>query len=111
MTGTGPRTESATGGQSELRFLNWIAIVALIDVALLIPLIWASRWVADNHDVVSVLGPIHGFLFLGLIGMVAWGSLQKWWGWWFPAIVVITLGPIGSLVGDWIVRRNLRAAG
>lgn len=111
MTGTGPRTNSATGGQSELRFLNWIAIVALVDVALLIPLVWASRWFADNHDVVSVLGPIHGFLFLGLIGMVAWGSLQKWWGWWFPAIVVITLGPIGSLVGDWIVRRNLRAAG
>ena len=110
MTGTGPRTESATGGQSELRFLNWIAIVALVDVALLIPLIWASRWVADNHDVVAVLGPIHGFLFIGLIGMVAWGSLQKWWGWWFPAIVVITLGPIGSLIGDWIVRRNLGAA-
>ena len=99
------------GGRTELRFLNWIAIVALVDVALLIPLIWASRWVADNHDVVAVLGPIHGFLFIGLIGMVAWGSLQKWWGWWFPAIVVVTLGPIGSLVGDWIVRRNLKGTG
>jgi len=96
-------------GGSELRFLNWIAIVALIDVVLLIPLVWASRWVADNHEVVSVLGPIHGFLFMALVGMVAWGSLQKWWGWWFPLIVVLTLGPIGSLLGDWIVRRNLTA--
>lgn len=92
----------------ELKFLNWIAIVAIVDVILLIPLVWASRWVADNHDVVSVLGPIHGFLFIGLIAMVAWGSIQKWWGWWFPVIVVITLGPIGSLVGDWIIRRQLR---
>ena len=66
---------------------------------------------SGNHDVVALLGPIHGFLFIGLIGMVAWGSIQKWWGWWFPAIVVITLGPIGSLIGDWIVRRELRQAG
>ena len=97
--------------RDELRFLNWIALVAVVDVVLLIPLVWASRWVADNHDLVSVLGPIHGFLFMALVGMVAWGSLRKWWGWWFPAIVVITLGPIGSLLGDWIVRRNLRATG
>ena len=111
MTGEdGPRREEGGSG-TELRFLNWIAIVALVDVVLLIPLVWASRWVADNHDIVSVLGPSHGFLFMSLVGMVAWGSLQKWWGWWFPAIVVITLGPIGSLLGDWIVRRNLKAAG
>ena len=58
-----------------------------------------------------MLGPIHGFLFIGLIAMVAWGSIQKWWGWWFPVIVVLTLGPIGSLIGDWIVRRKLKATG
>ena len=110
MSGKDTVSAPGAGDRTELRFLNWIAIVAVIDVVLLIPLIWASRWVADNHDLVSVLGPIHGFLFMGLIGMVAWGSFQKWWGWWFPAIVVVTLGPIGSLVGDWIVRRKLRAA-
>ena len=111
MTGEDSGRRGKAGSETELRFLNWIAIVALVDVVLLIPLVWASRWFADNHDVVSVLGPIHGFLFMALVGMVAWGSLQKWWGWWFPAIVVITLGPIGSLLGDWIVRRNLKAAG
>ena len=111
MTDQGGQPREEGNGRTELRFLNWIAIVALVDVVLLIPLVWASRWFADNHDVVSVLGPIHGFLFMALVGMVAWGSFQKWWGWWFPAIVVITLGPIGSLLGDWIVRRNLKAAG
>ena len=111
MTGEDSGRQGKAGSKTELRFLNWIAIVALVDVVLLIPLVWASRWFADNHDVVSVLGPIHGFLFMALVGMVAWGSLQKWWGWWFPVIVVITLGPIGSLLGDWIVRRNLKAAG
>jgi hypothetical protein len=111
MSGEDLTAGPGTAGGTELRFLNWIAIVALVDVVLLIPLVWASRWVADNHDIVSVLGPIHGFLFMALVGMVAWGSLKKWWGWWFPLIVVITLGPIGSLVGDWIVRRNLRTTG
>lgn len=98
----------APGGVRELRFLNIIAIVAVIDVLLLIPLIWASRFVADKHEVVSILGPLHGCLFVVLIGLCAYGSLQKWWGWWFPAITIITLGPLGSLIGDFIVRRQLR---
>ncbi|MBK5110059.1 MAG: hypothetical protein JJE10_01685 [Thermoleophilia bacterium] len=96
------------GSPREMRFLNIIAVVAVIDVLLLIPLIWASRWVADRHDLVAVLGPVHGFLFLVLIGLCAYGSLQKWWGWWFPILVVVTLGPLGSLIGDWIVRRQLK---
>ena len=38
MTGEdGPRREEGDSG-TELRFLNWIAIVALVDVVLLIPL-------------------------------------------------------------------------
>ena len=90
------------------RFLNIIAWVAIVDVLLLIPLIWASRWIADRHEIVSVLGPVHGTLFLVLIGLCAYGSLEKWWGWWFPAIVVLTLGPPGSLVGDWIIRRQMK---
>lgn len=97
------------GSPREMRFLNIIAWVAVIDVLLLIPLIWASRWIADRHDLVAVLGPTHGFLFMVLIGLCAYGSLQKWWGWWFPILVVVTLGPLGSLIGDWIVRRQLKA--
>lgn len=92
----------------EIKFLNIIAIVAVIDVLLLIPLVWASRFVADRHDIVAVLGPIHGFLFIILIGLCAYGSLQKWWGWWFPVLVVVTLGPLGSLIGDWLIRKNMK---
>jgi CHASE2 domain-containing sensor protein len=91
-----------------MRFLNIIAVVAIVDFLLLIPLVWASRWVADRHEIVAVLGPVHGFLFLILIGLCAYGSLQKWWGWWFPLITVLTGGPIGSLVGDWIIRRQMK---
>jgi integral membrane protein len=92
-----------------MRFLNIIAWVAVVDVLLLFPLIWASRWVAHNEEVVAILGPVHGFLFIALIGLCAYGSIQRWWGWWFPVLVVVTLGPIGSLVGDWIIRRQIKA--
>lgn len=94
----------------EIRFLNWIAIVAVVDVLLLIPLVWSSRWISDNEGVVEILGPVHGFLFIVLIGLCAWGAMQKWWGWWFPLITVITLGPPGSLIGDFVIRRRLKAA-
>lgn len=98
----------APGGARELRFLNIIAVVAVIDFLLLIPLVWASRWVADRHELVSVLGPIHGFFFVVLIGLCVYGAVEKWWGWWFPVITVLTGGPIGSLIGDFILRRQLR---
>ncbi len=99
----------APGGSREIRFLNIIAGVAILDFLLLIPLVWASRFVADKHEIVSVLGPIHGFFFIVLIGLCAYGSMQRWWGWWFPVITVITGGAIGSLIGDVIVRRQLKA--
>ena len=100
--------EPAADNSREIRFLNIIAIVAIIDVLLLIPLVWASRFVADRHDIVAVLGPIHGFFFVALIGLCVYGCVEKWWGWWFPLVVVITGGPIGSLIGDWIIRDRLK---
>jgi hypothetical protein len=107
----GPSTAGGPDRQRKKRFLNIIAWVAVIDVLLLIPLIWASRWVAERDDIVGILGPTHGFLFIVLIGLCAYGSIQKWWGWWFPVLVVVTLGPLGSLIGDWIVRREMKSEG
>lgn len=100
--------ETVADNSREIRFLNIIAVVAIIDVVLLIPLVWASRFVADRHDIVSVLGPIHGLFFVALVGLCVYGCVEKWWGWWFPLVVVITGGPIGSLIGDWIIRNRLK---
>ncbi len=90
------------------RRLNAIAIVAIADAVLLAVLLWAS--LSDHEGAVHVLGPIHGFGFLALLYMCVRGAGERQWGWWFPAIVVVTLGPPGSLIGDWIVRRRLAAA-
>lgn len=91
------------------RWLNALAWVALLDFILLVPLVYSASFFADHHDVVRILGPIHGFGFLVMLGICFRGVGERWWGWWFPAIIVITLGPIGSLLGDWLVRRRLAA--
>ena len=108
MSTTEDLASEAPGGAREIRFLNIIAAVAILDFLLLIPLVWASRWFAHKEELVSILGPIHGFFFVVLVGLCAYGCLQKWWGWWFPIITVLTGGAIGSLIGDVIVRRQLK---
>jgi hypothetical protein len=89
------------------RWLNILAWVAVLDFILLIPLLYSASFFADHHGVVQVLGPIHGFGFLVMLAICIRGVGERWWGWWFPAIIVITLGPLGSLIGDWLVRKRI----
>jgi hypothetical protein len=91
-----------------MRQLNLIAVIAIVDAVLLGFLLWAS--LSDRDDLVHVLGPIHGVGFIALVYLCARGTLEQRWGWWFPAIVVLTGGPPGSLIGDVIVRRQLARA-
>jgi len=88
--------------------LDRIRIVAVLDALLLAPLVFAA--LTDRDEWVSVLGPIHGIGFLILLVLVVRGVVERFWGWWFPAIVVVTLGPPGSLIGDLRIRRELDAA-
>ena len=85
--------------------LDLIRIVAIVDGTLLLVLIAAA--VTDSESVVSVLGPIHGIGYLILLFLCIRGAAEELWGWWFPALVVVTLGPPGSLIGDIRIRRTL----
>jgi len=88
-----------------LRQLNVIRAVAIADFALLVPLVIAS--VNDWERAIDFLGPAHGFGFLFLLFLCVRGVGQDRWGWWFPGIVAITLGPIGSLYGEHRIRGQL----
>jgi hypothetical protein len=83
-----------------------VRIVAILDAFLLVPLVYGFITGAEVHK--EILGPIHGFGFLLLVYLVGMGAVQKLWDWWFPAIVVVTLGPPGSLIGDVIISRRIR---
>ena len=87
------------------RRLNVIRAVAIADALLLVPLVIAA--LNNAESVIDWLGPIHGVGFLALLFLCARGAGEGLWGWWFPAIVVVTLGPPGSLIGDVRIRRRL----
>ena len=86
--------------------LNVVRSVAIADALLLVILVTAA--LVDARGLVSILGPVHGFGFLGLLFLVVRGAGERLWGWWFPALVLVTLGPPGSLIGDARIRRSLR---
>ena len=91
--------------QRTRKLLRWVAIAAALDFALLVPLVYAS--LSHDESLVSVLGPIHGIGFLIQVFLTVRGAGERLWGWWFPAIVVLTLGPPGALFGHLKVSRDL----
>ena len=97
--------------EDALRRINIIRIVAIADFILLIPLLMNLVGVIHSDAMVSAIGPIHGVGFLALLYLCVRGAGEKLWGWWFPVAVVVTLGPIGSLWGEWRIRKQLAAAG
>jgi ABC-type Fe3+ transport system permease subunit len=90
-----------------LQQVRLIRLVAILDFILLVPLVIAA--LSHAEGVVNILGPVHGVGFLFLLFLCVRGVGQDRWGWWFPAIVVVTLGPPGALIGERRIRRGLEA--
>ena len=88
--------------------LDRIRALAIADAVLLVVLVGAA---ITDSSAVHILGPIHGLGFLGLLYLCGRGAGEERWGWWFPALVLVTAGPPGSLIGDVRIRRELAAAG
>ena len=99
-------TTSAPTAPGAKQLLNRVLAVGIADALLLVVLVYFA-WIHRSDTAVHILGPIHGLGFLALLALTGNGALQKWWGWWFPALVVVTGGPIGSIVGDVILRRRV----
>lgn len=89
------------------RLLNAVLIVGVLDALLLVVLLYFA-FVDRSDAAVSVLGPIHGIGYLLLLGLTGRGAVDDQWGWWFPGLVLITGGPIGSFVGEIVLRPKLR---
>ena len=89
------------------RLLNVILVVGVLDAVLLLVLLYFA-FVNRNEEMISLLGPIHGLGFLALLGLTAKGAMDARWGWWFPVAVLLTGGPLGSIVGELRLRRSLR---
>jgi hypothetical protein len=100
-------TSAAPDRTDAKTLLNMVLAVGLTDALLLVVLVYFA-FIHRSDTAVHVLGPIHGLGFLALLALTASGALRKLWGWWFPALVVVTGGPVGSIVGDVVLRRRTR---
>ncbi len=98
MTAT---AESRAEGRRALRLL---LIVGIADALLLIPLVIAA--LSDAEGAVSVLGPIHGVGFLAEL-YLAVRHAGRHWGWWYPAAILVTGGPLGLILGHMKASREL----
>jgi len=90
------------------RLLNAVLAVGIVDALLLVVLLYFA-FVDRSDTAVSVLGPIHGIGYLILLALTGRGAVDRQWGWWFPGLVLISGGPLGSFVGEVILRRRTRA--
>ena len=97
--------QSLSLAQRALRRLNFVRWIALADAVLLVALVAAS--LSGRRELVRVLGPLHGGNFLLLLTVVTTAALDSLWSWWFPLGVLLSGGPIGAFVGEWLVRRRL----
>ena len=105
MTAASQR-DSAAAGRPDRRLLNTVLSVGVIDAVLLVVLLYFA--VVDRSDAaVHVLGPIHGVGYLLLLALTGRGAVEGQWGWWFPALVLVTGGPIGTIVGEVVLRRRV----
>lgn len=87
------------------RLLNIVLVVGLLDAALLLVLLYVA-FVDRNEDAIRVIGPIHGVGYVILLALTANGAQRGFWKWWFPLAVLITGGPLGSLLGEIKLRER-----
>jgi uncharacterized membrane protein len=99
-------TPTAPSPRARRAALNIVLAVGIVDGLLLLVLLYFA-FVNRSDEAVSVLGPIHGLGYVYLLYLTATGALRGLWGWWFPAIVLVTGGPLGSLLGEVRLRREL----
>lgn len=87
----------------KLNLLRWLAVA---DTILFVALMYVA--VVDRNDgAVSVLGALHGIGVLAMMYVAAVGAGEGRWPWWLVGAVVI---PVGGIVGEEKVRRDLAAA-
>jgi hypothetical protein len=88
------------------RRLRIVRVVAFVDLVLLIILVSAA--ITGQKEIVHVIGPLHGINFLLLLVIVGVAAIDGLWRWWFPVVVLLTAGPPGAFIGEWILHKRVR---
>ena len=86
------------------RALIWLSIAETISFIVLF-----FMMVTHNEQGVSIVGAIHGFLFLAYALLILRARDEFSWSWGFVALAVLT-GPIGPIVVLERLRRQVQTA-
>ncbi len=97
-------TPASGHGARVRRRLRVLRYLALVDAILLVALVLSA--LTGTKSLVHVLGPLHGVNFLILLVTAGTAALDGLWGWWFPALILVTAGPIGTLIGERVITRQ-----
>jgi hypothetical protein len=91
---------------SYFRFVRiYSALEAVLFTSLLV--VWIGGLSADAK---LVLGWIHGFGWIALCLLVAWGCTRRLFPWPLLAATVSPLGPLGSVIGfEWMRHQERRS--
>ena len=76
-----------------IRALRVVALLESLSFAVL--LVGSVLKRTTGPDLVPVLGPVHGALFLGLVVLVLADLEKLRWSWWFT-LVMLTVGSPGA---------------
>ena len=87
--------------------LSWFRIVALAEATSFVLLLVATaiKYGLDREEGVSVLGPVHGVLFLVYVGMTLLLWRQERWS--LGTVLVTLAGAVLPLGGFYVERRYL----
>jgi hypothetical protein len=103
-TGRGPTPSDRARRISLTIILGAAAVDAVFLVALVVAL------AVGSSGAVAVLGPLYGFGLVYLLYLAAKGAMDGRWGWSYLALVAVTLGPLGAILGARRMRAQIDEA-
>lgn len=98
---------SASPRRAPLVPVRWLRIVALAETVTYLCLLASvvNRRVLDGPDLSSVIGPVHGLVFLAYMGLILVVRQSRGWSWWFTfGALLAAVIPLGAFV---LVERRL----
>src|SRR3954471_21717054 len=101
---TGPNAPSP--GDAALRIsLNVMLGAAIADAVFLVALLVALA--LGGRGAAGVPAALYAFGFIYLLYLAAKGAMDRRWGWSYLALIAVTLGPVGAMIGAPRMRARL----
>lgn len=81
--------------------IRWFKVIALAEAVSYLALLGASvaKRTVDAEELVTLIGPVHGVIFLAYVALALYVREQLGWnGWTTVMVVVAAVVPLGGLV-------------